>query len=116
MAAEIHAADRVTLSRYLLGQLTPAEADLVENHFAIDDAYFAVYEEVERALVRDYASGAMEAADAALFERNYLVTRDRRQQVTIVQALLAVQAERQPTQAARSSPPRKRALALAPIV
>jgi hypothetical protein len=110
---DITADDRTVLSGYLLGRLDETEADRVEDRFAGDDVYFNLYLEVERLLVRDYATGTMEPADAALFERNYLVTRERRQQVTIVRALLAVQAERQPAQAARFSPVRKLALAFA---
>ncbi len=116
MAAEIHAADRVALSRYLLGQLTSAEADLCRRPLRDRQRLFR--------LVRGRRTGARSrlcvrgngAADAAFFERNYLVTGERRQQVKIVQALLAVQAERRPAHAARFSPARKWVLAFALIV
>src|SRR5580658_4703628 len=90
---EVPSADRVTLSRYLLGQLSAAEEDAVEDRFAADDTYFALYEEIERSLIHDYATGALEPVDVALFERNYLVTAERRQRVIIVRALLAVESE-----------------------
>jgi hypothetical protein len=108
--------DRALLSGYLLGRLDEAEADRVEDQFAGDEVYFDLYLEVERLLVRDYAAGRMEAAEAALFERNYLVTAERRQQVAIVRALRAVQADRGAVQPARFSSARKLVPVLATTV
>jgi anti-sigma factor RsiW len=92
MPVNVPAADREILSRYLLGQLSAPEADEVEDRFAGDDVYFALYEEVERSLVSDYAAGILEPLEAGLFEKNYLVTPERRHQVTVVRALLRVRA------------------------
>jgi tetratricopeptide (TPR) repeat protein/TolB-like protein len=83
----------VILRRYLLGELTATDEDAVEDSFAADDTYFAWYEEVERDLIHDYAAAALNPRDAELFERNYLITTERRHQVLIVRGLLALEAE-----------------------
>jgi len=79
--------------RYLLGQLSPAEQDRVEEQFE-DPDYFAVYQSIERRLIQDYAAGTMEPVEADLFARNYLVTEKRRGQVAITQALSEVYSTR----------------------
>jgi hypothetical protein len=90
---ETTANDYALLKAYLLGRIDADTADRVENRFAIDDICFNLYLEVERELIRDYATGQMNAVDAESFVKNYLVTAERRQQVAIVRALDAVQTE-----------------------
>jgi hypothetical protein len=103
MAVEVSASDRVTLSRYLLGQLFAIEEDAVEDRFAADNEYFGLYEEVECALISDYAASAMVPADAELFERNYLVSEERRRRVQVVRALLEVESEERNSAPKRSA-------------
>jgi hypothetical protein len=93
MHVETHDRDRDLLSRYLLGQLSADEEERVEDRFMADDAYFGVYQDVERALICDYAAGTMDSRETEHFEANYLVTGERRRQVIIMQALLANRAE-----------------------
>jgi hypothetical protein len=91
MHVETH--DRDLLNRYLLGQLSADEEERVEDRFMADDAYFGVYQEVERTLICDYAAGTMDSRETEHFEANYLVTGERRRQVIIMRALLATRAE-----------------------
>jgi hypothetical protein len=93
MSIEIPGGERLVLRRYLLGQLSPAEQDRVEEQFE-DPDYFAVYQSVERGLVQDYAAGTMAPIEAELFAHNYMVTGKRRGQVAIAQALSEVYSTR----------------------
>jgi anti-sigma factor RsiW len=86
--------ERATLARYLLGDLPPADNDAVEDRFLAEPALFALYQEVERELMHEYAAGTMSRTETARFERHYLVTGDRRRRLVVLRALLAVESER----------------------
>jgi Flagellar assembly protein T, C-terminal domain len=93
--------DRLMLRWYLLGLLSQDDGDRVEDQFGADEAYFSLYQDVERGLVRDYAAANLSPEDAARFERNYLITAERQRQVILVRALLSIQAETAPASRAR---------------
>jgi hypothetical protein len=101
MSLEVPTTERLVLRRYLLGQLSLAEQDQVEEQFE-DPNYFAKYQVVERLLVQEYAAGTMAPTESDLFARNYLVTRKRRDQVAIIRALLEVHSNPPSSQHARS--------------
>ena len=92
MSLQVTNAEQLVLRRYVLGQLPPMEQDQIEDRFAADPAYFAQYQEIERDLLREYAAETMSADEARLFERNYLVTSKRREQLVILKALMETQA------------------------
>jgi outer membrane protein OmpA-like peptidoglycan-associated protein len=85
--------DSLILRSYLLGDLSPSEQDHVEDLFAADVDYFALYQDVERDVLREYAANAMSSADASLFRANYLITSKRRERLTIFQALIDTEAQ-----------------------
>src|ERR1035437_1437020 len=91
MSLQVTNAEQLVLRRYVLGQLPPIEQDQVEDRFAAP-AYFAQYQEIERDLLREYAAETMPADEARLFERTYLVTSKRREQLVILKALMETQA------------------------
>jgi hypothetical protein len=88
----------------LLGLLPEHEGDRVEDRFAADEAYLALYQDVERGLVRDYAAGNLPQSDAERFERYYLVTSERKRQLIVIRALQSIRHELKPECARRKSP------------
>jgi hypothetical protein len=120
MAFSVSSDERQVLRRYLLGELPPNAQDKVEALFA-DPDYFAFYREVERDLLREYATKTMQATDICRFEQNYLVTDKRRSQLVVLQACLEVEAaqaqKQQPASAQEttfvsSGPPKTKELPL----
>jgi curli biogenesis system outer membrane secretion channel CsgG len=113
---EIPAADRATLKQYLLGQLSTRDEDAVEDRYMADDGYFSMYQEVESALIRNFAAGNLDPLETRLFEQNYLITDERRQRASIVRALQATRTERPPAGLVLSRAAWKASLAFALLI
>ena len=81
--------DERIISRYLLGQLTGAELETLEDRLLADQTLFEDMEAIEAELCDDYAAGRLTPEDRAAFEAR-LVTHDRlRQKVAFARALKA---------------------------
>ena len=80
--------DDDVLRGYLLGRLAPESRESVERRLFSDDRLF--WERlclVEDELVDQYARGELGAEDAASFERDFLVTDERRARLDLARAL-----------------------------
>lgn len=78
-------ADRTLWTRYLLGLLGEQEREMAEERFFLDEAAFKELEEAENELIARYVQGSLAERDA--FERNYLITDERRRRVAAERAL-----------------------------
>jgi len=100
MSDQVSGNDRLALRRYLLGTASPEAGDEIEDRFAEDEAFFTAYKQVKQELVVEFAAGRMTADEAACFERSYLTSAQRQREVSVVKALLSVQAEPPPLRTA----------------
>jgi hypothetical protein len=79
--------DASTIRRYLLGELSEAEAlSLEERYFADPEAFEQVWA-VENELVDDYVAGRLGAEERDQFERHYLSSPRHRERVAAAKAL-----------------------------
>jgi hypothetical protein len=70
-----------TLVRYFLGELPENERESVEERYMLDEAYAELRDEAEMDLVDAYVGGTLTPLERQHFEREYLVTRERREGV-----------------------------------
>src|SRR3954451_23572466 len=71
------ATEQSVLRRYLLGELSEAETERLEESIYTDDDVFAEMQTAEMSLVDEYVRGEMDKAERKLFEANYLVSPER---------------------------------------
>jgi hypothetical protein len=81
--------------RYLLGDLTPAEQESLEESFFIDNDLFIELLDIEDRLISDYLNDRLSATDRARFERSFLTLPERRRDVELAYLLQPTSA-RQP--------------------
>lgn len=79
--------DEKMMQRYLLGELSEAEIERLEESFIADEAVFAEVLEVENELVDRYILKKLAPRELELFEKNYLVTPEKRQKVETARVL-----------------------------
>src|SRR5215831_959225 len=72
---------------YLLKLASEEELDLIEETFLATSEHAELINDVERRLISDYVERRLSEQEKVAFERNYLVTNERREQLTIAQAL-----------------------------
>lgn len=75
------------LRRFLLGALSPDEADAIGARLVDDDAFGDAMADAEEALIADHLAGTLPAAARAAFERVYLATPGHRARVETMRAL-----------------------------
>jgi len=75
--------------RYLLGDLSEAEATALEEKLLADDEQFERVQEVENSLVDDYVRGRLLSEDRERFERYYLASPVHRRRVAFARNLIA---------------------------
>ncbi|HKX26839.1 MAG TPA: hypothetical protein VJ302_04020, partial [Blastocatellia bacterium] len=73
--------------RYLLGDLTTAEQELIESDYFTDPERFEQLQAVEHDLIEGYLSGKLSATERANFKRHYMASPARRQQVRFFRIL-----------------------------
>lgn len=78
---------------YLLGEIPEAAQNRVEERLITDGQYFEKAELAEDELVEAYIRDGLSPADREKFERNYLITPERRQRVEISRTLHRVLSE-----------------------
>jgi hypothetical protein len=78
--------DRMT--RYLLGELSPEEAEAVEAEYFTKEEFFESLQAVEDALIDDYAAHRLPEGRRHLFERRFLRTADGRERVRFAREML----------------------------
>ncbi len=84
----------IQIRDYFLGKLPESEADDFEMECAADVELTEATQMVERELADDYLRGNLSAADARLFETNYLITEARRQKLAIAGGLWRIANDR----------------------
>lgn len=83
------------LTRYLLGELSPAEQDSLEERFFIEDDLFIELLDTKDQLISDYLGQRLAARERARFERHFLSQPDCRHEVELAY-FLQTAAGRQP--------------------
>lgn len=76
------------IRRYLLNDATPEEQRLVEERLLEDDDYGGVLMLIESELTDDYANGALSERERRSFERNFLLTPQRRESLAVAREAL----------------------------
>jgi anti-sigma factor RsiW len=76
------------IARYLLGELPEEEQVRVEDRFFTDDEYFELLSAVEYDLIDDYVNGELTERERQQFEKHFLASPKRRQQVEYAKALM----------------------------
>lgn len=72
---------------YLLGELSEAERELMEERIFLDEDFSLFLESVEIDLIDEYIRGELEIGEKKRFENAYLTTKDRRERVRATQVL-----------------------------
>ena len=86
-----------TLRLYVLGELRePSRLD-VEERLVTDPDFFEALGMTEDDLTEEYVEGTLSAADTECFERHYLTTHERRQDLAFFRQLKSYAVEQRPT-------------------
>lgn len=81
------------LRAYFLGKLPEPEAEILEIECASKAELIEQAQVVEGELADDYLRGNLSAADASLFETNYLITEARREKLRVAEGLWKIASE-----------------------
>lgn len=81
------ASPRMMFRKYLLGQLSEADGEQMEQRYFIDDEQFAELLAAEDALVDDFLDGRLRGSDRVMFEARFMSTERGRRKVTMAEAL-----------------------------
>jgi hypothetical protein len=75
------------LRRYLLADLDEAAREKIEERLFLDDRFAEELTRAEASLVDDYALKVLSKRDCDLFEQNFILTNERRQNLLFAQAV-----------------------------
>ena len=93
----MNATDRDALRRYLLGASDAlAREELERRLFSDDEIFWERLSIAEDELIDDYATGALDADDRALFDSHFLSTGERRARLEFARAIHAYARRREP--------------------
>ncbi len=81
------------LRAYFLGKLPEPESEIFEIECASNAQSTEQAQVVEGELTDDYLRGNLSAADASLFETNYLITAARREKLSVAKGLWKIASE-----------------------
>jgi CHAT domain-containing protein len=76
-----------SIRRYLLGSLDDRDKEEFEQRLFADDEFLEEVLAVEEQLIDDYLTGDLSTDEAAMFEKNFLVTEERRQKTRLGKTL-----------------------------
>lgn len=79
--------DRSTMIQYLLGELSEAERDQLEDRLFSEETYLSQLQMVEEQLIDDYVYEVLSARQRTQFERQYLISARRQQKLRFAQEL-----------------------------
>jgi hypothetical protein len=85
--------DEILLVKYLLGDLSQEEQVQIEDRAFADPDYLVLLQAVEVDLIDAYVNGELSPAERRGFERQFLVSPDRRRKVAFARDLARVAAE-----------------------
>jgi hypothetical protein len=86
-------AEQNLVIRYLLRDLPEAEGERIGERSVVDSEYAEFVEGVELELIELYVRGKLDRTQRDLFEQNFLVTRDRREKLVALAALVSTQSK-----------------------
>jgi len=86
-----------TLRLYVLGELRETSRLDVEERLVTDPDFFEALGMTEDDLTEEYVEGTLSAADTERFERHYLTTHERRQDLAFFRQLKSYAVEQRPT-------------------
>jgi len=92
------------MAKYLLGELSAADQEVVEEKFFVDDEWFDRLSVVEMELIDEYVQGRMSTKERSQFERGFLTTPDRIEKVTNARTLMRHVEELKPFPADETEP------------
>ncbi len=78
------------IKKYFLGKLNQAENSTFEEEFALDETLFEQAQMVESELIEQFLRRNLSASELDAFEKNYLITEERRKKVALAQNFLDV--------------------------
>lgn len=79
--------DKEQADKYLLGDLTEAEREAVEERFFADEDFSRLIDEAEDDLVDEFARGELSERETRLFSRNFLISERRREKLRAARIL-----------------------------
>lgn len=85
--------DEVRLRSYLLRIASEEEMDQIEDSFLATSKHSALITDVENRLISDYVQDRLPQEQREAFDRNYLVTAERREHLAVARAVAAMSAE-----------------------
>jgi CHAT domain-containing protein len=75
--------EHLEIKKYLLGQIDLDESrERIEQRLMLDEKYYEEILSVEEELIQEYADDELEPADKLAFERNFLISDERREKVS----------------------------------
>jgi uncharacterized membrane protein YccC len=83
-----------TLKRYMLGELDQEEQQRLEREIMTDNHTFEQLSAAEDELVEEYLEGSLSAREREKFEKHFLSTPERRQELKLAKALRRYVAEK----------------------
>jgi len=77
----------IRIRDYFLGKLSPTEVEALEIEIISDSEIESELQIAESILIEDYLDETLNSPDKTAFEKNYLITKERRRQVDLVKQL-----------------------------
>jgi hypothetical protein len=84
-------AEQAIVIRYLLGDVTDEERDQIGERSVVDLQYGEFVQGVELELIESYVRNELDDRHQSLFEQRFLVTRERRDKVSAMSAIVSYQ-------------------------
>lgn len=84
------------MTRYLLGELSPAEMARIEEYYLMDHAYYEKLLDIEDELIHEYVTGELAGRERELFEKNFLSIPQNREKVKLAKMVKAHLTKEQP--------------------
>lgn len=84
---EMQQSDKRSLRRYLLGEATPEEQNMIEQRLLTEQEYFDELIKVEEELTDEYVRGELPDAEKKDFERHFVVNPERQDRVQFARTL-----------------------------
>lgn len=77
----------VELRKYLLGILDAAQTEEIEKNLVSDEKYFQEIQIVEAEIIQDFVDKKLNQEEKKAFEENFIITKERREQINFARAL-----------------------------
>lgn len=95
------------LRKYLLGDLDQSRQEQVEEQLFCDDAFIERLSAAQDELINDYAANMLSEREHKLFEKNFVLSDERRNKIRFARALELYLEDQTALQPASPAPPRR---------